>query len=46
MVNNHVPWYFALSDITGENPVKAKNRGKFEHIVLDWIEWAKENDYV
>jgi len=42
--NDH--WFYALEKITGVNPIKATNRGKVQEMKMDWIEWAKLNNYL
>jgi len=46
MVNDRFPWFYALAEITGENPIKNESRGKIDEIINDWFEWAQENNYV
>lgn len=42
--NDH--WFFALAQITGENPIKNENIGNVEKMSEDWLEWASINNYV
>lgn len=44
--NNSSHWFITLSQITGINPIKSENRGNIEQMKNDWIEWAKENNYI
>lgn len=39
-------WYatIALSQITGDNPIKKKNAGRITGILSDWIEWSENRD--
>lgn len=39
-------WSYALSKITGNNPVKKKHCGNLVLMSTDWIEWGKENGYI
>jgi hypothetical protein len=41
---NHL--FLALSEITGENPVKPEHYGKIKDITRDWIEWWNEKSHV
>jgi hypothetical protein len=36
-------WFWALSAITGANPVKAEQRGRLQQMAVAWIEWGKAN---
>ncbi|WP_414513389.1 hypothetical protein [Nostoc sp. PCC 9305] len=38
-------WFWALSAITGANPVKAEQRGRLQQMAVAWIEWGKANGY-
>jgi hypothetical protein len=35
-------WFYALIDITGENPITPDIRGDVEKMSQAWIDWAKE----
>ena len=39
------PWFWALTSITGEDPVSHEHRGDFEAMAEDWKQWAIENGY-
>jgi hypothetical protein len=39
-------WFWALSAITGENPISAKHRGKVEEIARVWIAWGQARGYI
>ncbi len=34
-------WFYALKQLTNENPVKAKSKGNIKLMANDWIEWGK-----
>ena len=36
-------WFVALNKITGINPIKEENRGVYEQMRKDWLEWADKN---
>lgn len=36
---NH--WGYALSTITGSNPVAAEDEGKIDHVIAAWLDWGK-----
>jgi hypothetical protein len=38
-------WFWALTEITGEDPVPAGHRGKLEEMTGDWLEFAREKHY-
>ena len=38
-------WFFALSEITGANPIPAAAAGNVPLMVDYWLRWAKENGY-
>ncbi len=39
-------WSFALTKITGQNPVKEEHIGNLILMSEDWIEWGKKNNYI
>jgi GAF domain-containing protein len=39
-------WFWALSAITGENPILPEQRGRLNQMKEAWIEWGKTNNYV
>lgn len=41
---NH--WFWALSSITGENPIRPEQRGKIGEMVKAWLDWGKEHGYL
>ncbi|MEC4818386.1 MAG: hypothetical protein SAK29_34710 [Scytonema sp. PMC 1069.18] len=38
-------WFWALSAITGANPVKPEQRGRLNQMAQAWIEWGRANGY-
>lgn len=38
---NPLYWLLALSEITGENPVKPEQRGRVKQMAEAWLEWGK-----
>jgi len=38
-------WFWALNVITGDNPVKAEDRGDFVKMAAAWISWAQRKGY-
>ena len=38
-------WFWALSAITGANPVKREQRGRLNQMAQAWIEWGRANGY-
>ncbi|MFZ2961200.1 MAG: hypothetical protein WA705_30335 [Candidatus Ozemobacteraceae bacterium] len=40
---NH--WFWALSAITGVNPVLPENRGRLEKMKEDWLIWGQKNGF-
>ncbi len=39
-------WFWALSAITGENPVALEQQGKLSLMKEAWIQWGKKKNYV
>ena len=39
-------WFWALSAITGENPVDIEHRGKMKEMTNAWLEWGQKNLYL
>lgn len=46
MINNRIPWFYALEDITGEDPIREESIGRLDELIQDWTDWAEENSYV
>ena len=44
--NNPLQWLSALSQITGENPIKPEQRGKIKQMAEAWLEWGKNKGYI
>ncbi|HEY9851580.1 MAG TPA: hypothetical protein V6D28_19070 [Leptolyngbyaceae cyanobacterium] len=42
---NPLYWLTALSTITGENPIKAEQRGRVKQMASAWIEWGRNHGY-
>ena len=42
---NPLYWLTALSKITGENPIKAEQRGRVKQMASAWIEWGRNHGY-
>jgi hypothetical protein len=38
-------WFWALSAVTNENPVKSEHRGIIDKIIEDWIKWGRSQGY-
>ncbi len=38
-------WFWALKELTGENPVTATSRGNMAEMAQCWIKWGKEKGY-
>lgn len=34
-------WFYALKQLTNENPVQTKSKGNIKLMAKDWIEWGK-----
>jgi hypothetical protein len=41
---NH--WFWALQAITGENPIKAADRGNIEKMRFAWLAWGREHGFL
>lgn len=41
---NH--WFFALSSITGVNPVQSTSVGDLDKIKQDWLAWGRQENYI
>lgn len=39
-------WFWALTSITGENPVPEEDRGNLPRMSKAWMEWATDRGYV
>ncbi len=38
-------WFWALSAITGENPIQLNQRGNLREMTRAWLKWAKSHGY-
>jgi hypothetical protein len=38
-------WFWALSAITGVNPVKPEQKGRLQEMAQAWITWGQANGY-
>ncbi len=38
-------WFWALSAISGEDPVKPEDRGRIKKMAEVWLEWGREKGY-
>jgi len=39
-------WFWALSAITGENPIKPEDAGDIEKMVEVWVKWGQGKGYI
>lgn len=44
MAENNREWFWALSYLTGENPINRKDAGKLDKMIASWQKWAKDRD--
>jgi hypothetical protein len=38
-------WFWALREITGENPVAPEDRGYVDRMIQAWLAWGRERGY-
>ncbi len=38
-------WFWALSAITGDDPIRQEHRGRIQKMAEDWIEWGRQQGY-
>ena len=38
--------FYALYQITGENPVPLAHAGNFKLMITDWLNWATQKGYI
>lgn len=38
-------WFWALKELTGENPVTAESRGNVAEMAKCWLQWGREKGY-
>jgi hypothetical protein len=43
---NQRPWFWALSYLTKENPIKQSDFGKLDKMIKAWIAWGKQKGYL
>lgn len=39
-------WFWALSAITGEDPVQPGSHGQVTQMTEDWLKWGRENGWI
>ena len=39
-------WFWALSSLTGENPVAAEDVGRLPAMAVAWLKWGRENGWI
>ncbi len=39
-------WFWALSSITGENPVPDEDRGRIAAMTEQWLQWGRLHGYI
>ena len=39
-------WFFALTELTGENPIDEQSRGKLPAMANCWLKWGEEKGYI
>jgi hypothetical protein len=42
LAQNRTEWFWALSYITQENPIKREDAGKMDKMLAAWVNWGKE----
>lgn len=40
------PWFWALTAITGEDPVATDDQGKIQAMAKAWLDWGHENGWL
>jgi hypothetical protein len=36
------PWFWALSYLTKENPIRPSDAGKLDNMIKSWVEWGRQ----
>lgn len=39
-------WFWALSALTGENPVEPSDRGRIQAMTAAWLKWGTDNGWI
>ena len=39
-------WFWALSALTGENPVEPSDRGRIQAMTAAWLNWGTDNGWI
>ncbi len=39
-------WFWALSAITGENPIRPDQQGKMREMAAAWVQWGENHGYL
>lgn len=46
MRDNRRFWFWGLSQLTNENPIKDKDAGRIDKMIKAWITWGKQKGYL
>lgn len=46
LIKNRTHWFFALSQLTGENPIKPAHAGNLDQMIDDWTKWGEEHGVI
>ncbi len=45
LARTHAPWFWALREITGEDPVPDGDRGDVERMTAAWVAWGRSQGH-
>ena len=43
---NKTHWFYALTALTGENPILKEHSGQVDNMIADWVKWAEVNSII
>lgn len=46
MLEYNTHWFFALKEISRENPIKKEHVGNVQEMTNDWLAWGKRMNYI
>jgi hypothetical protein len=43
---NRNEWFWALSYLTQDNPIKPSDAGKMDRMISTWLNWGRKNGFI
>ena len=46
LLQNRNEWFWALSYLTQDNPIKPSDVGKIDRMISAWLNWGRKNEFI